>query len=350
VSVAGLLGALAERDDLEVRAYALSWRGRRDLATLVPPGVRAATRPFPARALRRAWAAGLPGPRIERWTGPVEVVHATNYVAPPARAPVLVTVYDLTFLRFPELCTPDVLGYAGLLRRAVRAGAHVHTMSEAVAAEVRDAFDLPDERIVVVPPGIPPSGGGDPDRGRALAGAASYVLALGTIEPRKNLPVLLEAMHRHRAALGETALVVAGPPGWGTEAFAAALRAAGAARWCRRLGWVDERDRRDLLAGASVFAYPSRYEGFGLPPLEAMAAGIPVVASTAGSLPEVLGDAALLVDPDDVDALGDALIRLLTDTALRAALVQRGRERVGRYRWDRAAAALTDRYRALACR
>jgi glycosyltransferase involved in cell wall biosynthesis len=349
-SVAGLVEALAALGGLELHAYALSRRGRGALAAQLPAGVRPATRGWPARLVRAAWSRGLSVPGVEAWTGPVDVVHATNYVAPPARAPVLVSVYDLTFVHHPQWCTPDVRRYPRLLQHALRRGAWVHTMSETVAAEVRAAFSLPPDRVVVVPPGVPASAGGDPVRGRRLARADTYVLALGTVEPRKNLPRLVQARQRRADALEGVAIVIAGPDGWGTEELAAALADAGDPWWCRRLGWVDDRDRRDLLAGAAVFAYPSRYEGFGLPPLEAMAAGVPVVASSAGALPEVLGDAALLVNPDDPDALGDALARVIGDARLAATLVERGRRRVARFTWARAAAAMADRYRALAWR
>jgi glycosyltransferase involved in cell wall biosynthesis len=114
-----------------------------------------------------------------------------------------------------------------------------------------------------------------------------------------------------------------------------------------RLGYVDVRDRRDLLAGASVLAYPSIYEGFGHPPLEAMLAGVPVVASNAGALVEVLGDAALLPDPADADAIGDALSRTLTDTELRAELIRLGHERTHRYTWERAGGDFTALYREI---
>jgi len=344
---ARLIEELTRQPGCDVAAYALTWRGRRALASEVPPTVTAGTRAFPARLTRALWPR-VAWPRVEWWTGPVDVVHATNYVAPPARAPVLVTIADLTFVRFPELATADTRAYTTVVEAALRRGALVHTYSEFVASEVREHFGLASERVVTVSPGLTTRPGGQAARGRALARTDRYVLALGTVEPRKNLPVLVAAFDRLAAADPDLALVVAGPDGWGVADYDVAVAAAAHQDRIRRLGHVPDDARASLLAGASVLAYPSLYEGFGLPPLEAMQAGIPVVASNAGSLPEVLGDAALLPDPHDPDALADALRSALDDPATRATLTERGGERVARYSWTRAAPQFVAAYRRVA--
>jgi glycosyltransferase involved in cell wall biosynthesis len=345
--VGGLLDALAPDASLDLRAYAITWRGRSDLAASLPAGVRAATRPFPARLARVAWLR-VDVPRLEMWTGPVDVAHATNYVAPPSRAPTLLSVYDLTFLHHPELCTPDVRQYPTLVRRALARGAWVHTTSEFVRGEVIEAFAVPPERVVCVYPGLGPVAGGDAEAGRVLAGSPRYVLALGTVEPRKNLPVLTAAFDRAADEDRALTLVVAGPDGWGTDELDAARTAARHGDRIVRLGYVSDAARRDLLAGATVFAYPSKYEGFGLPPLEAMVAGVPVVASRAGSIPEVSGDAALLVEPDDVDGLAEALSRAASDDTIRHQLVERGRLQVAQFGWERTRADMVALYRNVA--
>lgn len=347
-AAAGLLTALAERDDVVPVVYALTWHGRHELDAAVPPGTRTATRPFPARIVRSLWERGVSEPRIERWTGRVDVVHALNYVAPPALAPVIVMVHDLTFVRFPELCTPDTLRYPGLLRRALERGAVVHTPSEFVAEEVRDHFGLEPARVVAVHSGVPAVQGGDAAAGAQLVGATRYVLSLGTVEPRKNLPVLVRAFASVAAVDPDVRLVIAGPDGWDRERVTATIAASPFANRIVRLGYVADSARRNLLAGATVFAYPSVYEGFGFPPLEAMAARVPVVAGRAGALPEVLGDAAELVEPDDEGGLADAISRLLTDGAARGAHVERGLARVARYSWSAAATRLVALYRELA--
>ena len=345
--VAGIIGPLAARSDLRVTAYALTLRGRRDLAAALPAGVSAATRPLPARWVRRRWH-HTDSPRIERWTGPVDVVHATNYVAPPARVPVLVSVYDLTVLRFPELCTPDTLEYPALLRRALERGATLHAPSAAIAAELVDDLGAPADRVVTVPLGLPEVTGGLARRGHRAAGCDRYVLALGTVEPRKNLPLLVDAFDRIADAHSDLHIVHAGGDGWDSGAFDAAVTRSPHHARIHRLGYVDPTTRADLLAGATVFAYPSRYEGFGFPPLEAMAVGVPVVATAVGSLPEVLGDAARLVPDDDAAALASALDALLTDDAERAARIDAGHARAAQYSWDATADALAALYRDLA--
>lgn len=343
----GLLTELGARPDVEPIAYGLTVRGRAELRDRVPPGVRAATVTWPARFVRELWAR-TDTPRIEWCTGAVDVVHALNFVAPPARAPVIAMVHDLTFVRFPELCTRDTLRYDTLLQRALARGAWVHTPSETVADEVRAVYALDAGRVMAIPNGLPAPVPGDPEAGRVLAGTDRYVLALGTIEPRKNLPVLVAAFERIAAADPGVHLVVAGPDGADTDRLTAAIGTARHGSRVRRVGYVHDVPRRDLLAGATVFAYPSVYEGFGLPPLEAMAQGVPVVAADAGALPEVLGDAALLPDPRDPDAIASALELVLTDPDTRARLVVRGRERAAMYSWRTTADRVVDLYRAVA--
>jgi glycosyltransferase involved in cell wall biosynthesis len=343
---AGLVEALARRDDLDVVVFAVTWRGHRDLAARMPPGARAATTRFPARLARALWLR-TDHPGVERWTGRIDVVHAANFVAPPARAPVVVTIHDLTFARYPEMCTADVLRYPHLIRRALERGATMHVVSDFVGAEVREEFGLEPERVVRVYPGLRVNDTGDAGAGRRVAGADRYVLALGTIEPRKNLPTLVRAFDVIASGSPDLRLVVAGPDGWDHDAFVAASTTARHGNRIRRLGYVSEADRRDLVAGATVFAYPSFYEGFGHPPLEAMAAGVPVVASRVGALPETLGDAALLVDPRDHERVAEGLASVLDDEGLRMQLVARGHQRVERFSWERAGEGLARLYHRL---
>ena len=335
------LGAAA---DVDVVAYAATWRGRGRLAELVPDGVTTVGRPMAARPLRAAWSR-TGAPPIEWWTGAVDLVHGPNYVVPPTRGGALVSVHDLTPVRFPELCTRDTLAFPDLIQAAVDRGAWVHTGSDFVADEIRAHFRVEPDRVVAIHDGLTPLSPADPARGRALAGADRYVLALGTVEPRKDLPGLVRAFDLVAAADADVRLVVAGPDGWGAEAFHAAVAAATHRDRVVRLDWVDDPDRDALVHGATVFAYPSRYEGFGFPPLEAMSVRVPVVATTAGSLPEVLGDAAVLVPEGDVDALAAAIAHLLVDEASRERCRKAGIDRVRGYSWDDAVDRLIDLYR-----
>jgi glycosyltransferase involved in cell wall biosynthesis len=350
---AELLARLAIRPDLDVTAFAVTRRGAKTMAAELPLGVDAVTRPMVARPLRWCWTHS-DRPPIEWWTGTVDVVHGPNFVVPPARAAAeVVTVHDLTCVRFPEMCTRDVLQVPTLLRRAIARGAWVHTVSEYVAAEVVEAFGADASRVVAVPNGAPspidparrPALG---DRGRTLAGTDRYVLALGTLEPRKDLPTLVRAFDELAADDPDLGLVLAGPDGWGAEQVTAAIAGAHHGPRVRRLGWVTDADREALLVGASVVAYPSRYEGFGLPPLEALAAGTPVVATRAGALPEVLVDAAEWAEVGDATSVAAGLHAVLSDPGRAAAIVAAGAARLAAFSWDRTADGVVDLYRRAA--
>jgi len=205
----------------------------------------------------------------------------------------------------------------------------------------------PADRVVTIPLGLPNVYGGDSDAGRVVARAEHYVLTLGSIDPRKNLPGLVDAFNILASNDASVYLVHAGPSGWDGGAFESSIRNSPFRDRIRVLGYVGADTRANLLAGASVFAYPSLYEGFGFPPLEAMATGVPVVATSVGSLPEVLGDGAFFVEADDADALASALAQLLSDSAMRERLIQRGLAISEGYSWPKTADALISLYRSL---
>lgn len=339
--VSGALPALAARDDLDVSAFTLAWRGG-GISHRLPAGVAAVSRPAPASLLIRAWSS-LDLPPGEWWTGRADVVHGTNFTVPPCRtAAAVVTVHDLTPLRFRDLAAPATQPFPAVVRRALRRGAWVHTPSAFVAAEVVELLGADPERVRAVHHGVPRHVPAEP----VERPAEPYVLAIGTVEPRKDLPTLVRAFDAVAAAHPDLHLVLAGPSGWGTGALDAALARASAADRVVRLGYVSAGQRTALLEAAAVLAFPSLYEGFGFPPLEAMGAGVPVVAARAGAVPEVLGDAAMLVAPADADALAEALALVLTDDARRADLIARGRARVEAFSWQRCAEGLAALYRA----
>ena len=348
---AGALDALSRRPALDVSAFAVSWRRRGRIGALLPDGVTARQRAMPARPLNALWGRS-DAPPLEWFVGPVDVVHGTNFVVPPTRrAAEVVSVHDLTPLRHPELCNAATLAYPNLIRRALRRGAWVHTDSAFVAGEVVDAFGADPDRVRTVCPGIPVLPATTPAdvaaiRARLLPpGAGDYCLSVGTAEPRKDLPGLVRAFGAVAAGRADVSLVLAGPPGWGEEALARAVETSPWRDRIVRTGWVDERDLAALTAGATMLAYPSLYEGFGFPPLQAMRQGVPVVATRAGSLTEVLGEGALLVDPGDEDALAAALEACLSDSALRARLAAAGSKWSERYSWERCGAGLEALYR-----
>jgi glycosyltransferase involved in cell wall biosynthesis len=343
VGVAHLVEALEALPDAPtLLPYVLSFRAR------LPSGTRRLR--LPAALAHRLWA-HLDVPDATRQLGRPALVHGTNYVVPPARCPRLVSVYDCWFLRHPEDVHPDVARAGAVLRRAVARGAVVHASSRATAAEVAALLDPARVEVVhlgAVPLDPPPA---HPARTVAdrLAGRP-YVLALGTIEHRKNLHRLVDAFGRLHSIHPDFVLVLAGADGNGTGDVATSVfrLSAAAAASVVRLGRVDDASKSWLLHHASVLAYPSLDEGFGFPLLEAMAADVPVVASTAGSIPEVAGDAALLVDPLDVDALAGAIDRVLADDRLHHELVTAGRARVARFSWRTTATRMAALYAALA--
>lgn len=352
--VGAFTGEIASRLAVDQRVhltgYSASWRGQRRAEAAVPEGLDLVRRPMAAQPLRRIWLR-TDHPSIERWTGAVDVVHGPNFVVPPARrAAQVLTIHDLTCLRYPDLVTADVAQYPRLIQRAMDRGAWVHTVSGFVADEVREGFRVDPNRVVSIPNGpttLPAeSPGTDPATGHRLAGGRRYLLALGTVEPRKDLPTVVRAFDQLATTDPELRLVIAGGDGWGhaVAALEAAVDAAIHRDRVVRLGRVSDDQRAALLRGAAVFAYPSLYEGFGLPPLEAMAAGVPVVATNSGALPEVIGDAGRLVAPGEAGAMAGALGEVLTDEDERSRLITAGRSHLRRFDWDRTVDQLIDLY------
>lgn len=343
----GLLQGLADLGGLDVNVYAVTWRMRPELAERLPAGVGLIGRPMPARPIRALWERRLALP-LEVFSGPLDVVHGTNFVVPPTwRAARVVTVHDLTPLHFPKMCQPETLVFPQFVRRAVRRGAWVHTHSHFVADEVVHAFGADPARVRVVWSGVPPM---------APAGAAPplpfrrYILAVGTVEPRKDYPGLVQAFDSLAADRPDLGLVIVGADGWGAEDFRAAVARSHHRDRIVQLGYLDDASLTAVLGDAALLAYPSRYEGFGYPPLQAMAAGIPVVATTAGSIPEVVGDAAVLVTPGDPDDLGQAMAALLDDRDRAGRLGEAGRERAGIFSWEACARGIRAIYSEAASR
>jgi glycosyltransferase involved in cell wall biosynthesis len=306
---------------------------------------------MPARPLHALWARG-DGPPLQWFIGTTDVVHGTNFLVPPTgRAAAVVSVHDLTPLHHPELCNEATLAYPGLIRRALGRGAWVHTDSVFVAGEVVEAFGADPARVRVVHPGVPELPAPTETEAAALLarllppGTGRYCLAVGKAEPRKDLPGLVRAFSAVGDRHADVALVLAGPPGWGEQALASAVAASDARERIVRTGWVEQAELAALLGRASVLAYPSLYEGFGFPPLQAMRTGVPVVATRAGSLPEVLGDGALLVDAGDHEGLVEALDAVLGDEALRGRLSAAGSAWCARYTWEHCGAGLEALYR-----
>jgi glycosyltransferase involved in cell wall biosynthesis len=299
------------------------------------PPIEVRSLPLPRVALYDAWQR-LRRPRVERATGPVDVVHATAHVAAAARAPLVVTVHDLHFLHEPGHFTKRGVSVFTRFLAVVRAeAALVVCPSEATRHDCEEA-GIEASRLRVTPWGtdarrVAPAAVEEVRRRYGLD--RPYVLFAGTVEPRKNLGRLLEAFAR----LGDVDadLVLVGPEGWSTELPPTSAR---------RLGFVPAATRDALYAGAAAVCYPSLREGFGLPVLEAMAQGAPVITSATTATAEVAGDAALLVDPLDVDAIAGALDRLLHDPDLAQRLGAAAQVQAAGQTWARTATAMVAAY------
>ena len=335
--------AADEGRPIELTGYLVSVRGRRALADALPAGWQARPTPYPARLVHKVWQL------VDRPTvcADHDLVHGTNYVVPPGARTRLVTVHDLTAWRFPELVDDHSRRYPDLVDRAVRTGAHVHVVSAHVRDEVIHDLAVPSDRVHHVANGYTAGPAGNAAGGRSRIGRP-YLLAVGTIEPRKDHVTLVRALARILADRPDGPdLVLAGPEGWGSDPLDREVAALGLAPRIHRLGWVTAQVKADLLAGAEALVFPSLYEGFGLPVLEAMGAGVPVVATDIGAVSEVAGDAALLVPTGDADRLAEAVLTAVEDGEERSRLIAAGRTRVDRFNWDDSATAMATLYRTL---
>lgn len=306
------------------------------------PAVPVRMLPLPRILLYEAWH-GLRRPPVERATGPVDVIHATGMAVPPRTAPLVVTVHDLAFLDDERSGTRHGLRF---FRRSVELARRDADLVVAPSRATLDdcvAHGFDPARLRLVPWGIRavPATAGEIDAVRRRHGLARpFVLWTGTIEPRKNLPALLDAFER--IDVSEVELVLAGPEGWNEDL---APRLARLGERVRALGFVGPDELRALYAAAEVFCFPSRREGFGLPVLEAMAQGAAVITSESTATAEVVGDAGVLVDPGDVDALAQVLDGLLADPDRRRRLGEAASARAGEFSWERTADALAEVYR-----
>jgi len=347
--IRGLVCALARLDhDIEYVLYAL------DAAHPFYAGFRG----HPRVAVRRLW------PRTALARIPLSLAAASyrdrldalhvQYVGPPRhRGALVVTIHDLAFLRIPQSFP---WGQALRLRWQVRANARraavVITGSEYSKQDIRDAYGTAESRIAVIPLAADSALAPVRDRStietleRELGIAHRYVLCVGRLNPRKNLIGLLRAFERVRPRLADPVqLVIAGPRDYRADDLDRAIASSSCEKDVRRLGAVRQKDLSVLLSGAAVFAYPSFFEGFGLPLLEAMACGTPVICSNVTSLREVVGDAALTVDPSSPDDMAAAMLRVLGEPSVRARLVERGLQRAAQFSWHSAAELTAGVYR-----
>jgi glycosyltransferase involved in cell wall biosynthesis len=280
------------------------------------------------------------------------LLHATAFVAPVVRAvPTVITIYDLSFALFPQYFRGFNQAYLRLgTRISARRARRIVTISECARRDIHRLYGVPLDRIAVAYPGVAetlkPS---PPDRVQQFRYAKrlpeKFLLYLGTLEPRKNLGLLVRAFTELKRACPDAVLVLAGGVGWLINELETAIESSGVKDSILRPGFVPAEEKALWYASATAFVYPSLYEGFGLPPLEALACGTPVIASDAASLPEVVGEAGLLLAPDDARGWAKALTYLWNDAAARAALADRGVRRAQQFRWLNTARGQTQTYR-----
>jgi glycosyltransferase involved in cell wall biosynthesis len=281
------------------------------------------------------------------FTGPTDIYHGPDFVLPPLGKKVrkVVTIHDLAFLEHPEYAVPSLAEYLRkVVPEAAEAADVIVTLSSEVSRTLIEHFHTPAEKLVVIPLGVQPYFRRITDP--ILLAATRYkfklkyplVLAVGTLEPRKNHRGLIKAFHQaQKQQDGPAMLAIAGGPGWLYEETQQLVRDLKLEQKVRFLGRVTDHELVTLYSMADIFAFPSFFEGFGMPPIEAMACGAPVITSNTSSLPEVVGDAALQVDPHNVDELAHAITRLLQNQQLREDLRQNGYQRAQLYTWERSA-------------
>jgi glycosyltransferase involved in cell wall biosynthesis len=290
--------------------------------------------------------------RLEGWTLGVELrrlgldlLHSPDFIPPhTSRFRRVITVHDLAFLRYPHFLTKDAARYYGQIDQAVKRADHIIAVSESTKRDTMRLLGVPDRKITVIYEAANPVFR-RLDRAEArqkLAGSYAlperFVLFVSTIEPRKNITALLQALRKLKDDYRMPhKLVLAGRKGWLFDDVFTTIAQLKLEQDCVFLGRVSAENLLNLYNAADLLVHPAFYEGFGLPPLEAMACGTPVVTSNVSALPEVVGDAGALIDPNDIDGLTVAIWRALTDEKMRATMIERGLARASQFSWQRAA-------------
>ena len=337
VFLEGLLDSLNElgeqEDAIEIAEYTLSFSARLRNST------RGTWVPLPAAQAPAIWKI-FNAPKIERFLGGTDLVHGTNYVVPASNAPRVLTVHDLSFLDNRFVGTAFGRRLHRSVKNAVQSGVTIHTISNFVAEEISYKYAASDVRVVY--PGVA-------QRPLASPSAIPTIVAVGATQKRKGINDLVQAFEIVAHLNQEVELQIVGPPGDSEQEIHASIRALPAKIRDRvhRIGFVDQLVRDQLIAGATILAHPSHYEGFGFPILEAMATGVPVVTTTGGAIPEVVGQAAVTVPPGNVQELAGALANLLEGEKSRSALITAGLERSQKFTWAATAQEMLALYTSL---
>jgi len=318
--------------------------------------VRYRQAPLDTRWLYRLWyRLRLPLP-VQTFTGRMDLFHSPDFVLPPVwgRVPSLLTVHDLSFLHYPRTFTPALVNYLNrVVPRSIRRATHILADSEATKNDLVELWQVAPQKVTVLYSGVdrrfrPITHKRQlrPVRQKYGLGQGPYLLSVSTIQPRKNYQMLIRAF-KPVAGRWPHKLVIAGGKGWLYDEVLAEVERQGLAGRVHFAGFVADEDLPALYSDADLFLFPSLYEGFGLPVLEAMACGVPVITSAASSLPEVAGQAARQLPPEDEAAWSEAIDTLLQDREERAHLVAAGFLQARRFAWEKSARQLRQVYRQL---
>ncbi len=355
--VRSLVHAMLEQDTTDQYTLLTSGRATEEHPFPAAENVQGRSILIPDRYLNILWYRLHVPLNANYFTGAVDIYHGLDFVLPPLSNKIrkVVTVYDLAFLEHPETAVPSLAAYLNkVVPEAVKRADIVAAISQTTKEALIKHYNAPAEKITVIPCGAGPQYRRVTDQAlldetRNRFGLTQpFILSVGTLEPRKNHLGLIRAFAEVLQAYhSPVVLAIAGGKGWmyeETQRVVAELKLENRVRF---LGRVSESELIALYSMADIFAFPSFFEGFGIPPLEAMACGAPVITSNTSSLPEAAGDAALLVNPYDISAIAQALTRLLEDETLRAELRQKGYKQVQRYTWTGAAAKMLAVYQQL---
>ena len=353
-----MLSALSDIDQSNQYRLFYASKNKSSHATLnLPDNFRVRHLPVNDIWLARIWQRiRLPLP-VELITGFLDIYHSPDFTLPPTLSdiPTLLTVHDLSFLRDPESAAPGLRGYLEVaVKRSVQLATHVLADSQSTKNDLIELYATPEDKITVLYAGVSSIFRPITDldqlmkvRKRYKLGDQPFVLSVGTLQPRKNHATLIKAFELTLMD-SDYNLVLAGGQGWSYEEVYDLVRSRGLQHRVLFPGFVADEDLSALYSSADVMAFPSLYEGFGLPVLESMACGVPVLASNISCLPEVAGSAALFVDPRDVEAMSAAMLKLVSNVDLRETLRKKGFERVEQFSWQSSAANLLRVYRDLA--
>ncbi|MBN1679051.1 MAG: glycosyltransferase family 4 protein [Anaerolineae bacterium] len=349
-----LITALAAHDSATPYRLFVAGASRQTLPP--PPGVNFHWHPTRITPLwfARIWHRFRVPLPVEAFVGRVNLFHATDFTLPPTLpgTRTILTVHDLSYVRAPETATPVLKAYLDtVVPRSVRRAFHILADSQATKDDLIELYGTPPEKITVLLSGVTARFRPVADEQMRLAVCQRYtipdnpyIFSIGTVQPRKNYTRLIQALLALGPGFKDIHVVIAGGRGWLDDPIYRTVEETGLADRVHFIGFADDDDLPVLYSGAACLAYPSLYEGFGFPILEAMACGTPVVTSTVSSMPEVAGDATLLIDPYDVDALAGALRRLLSDSGLRDDLAERGFKQAAKFTWEQSAQHLRQIY------